>query len=610
MRKGLCVLLALTILTLSPVALAAETKDYFWEFINVDVAVLPNGDLQIAETQRFVFTQGSFHHAYRWLPTDRFDSIANVEVWEGPQKYKPSTADTIGGYTTRTESGNFQVDWWFPYTENAARTFTIKYLVKGALRVYDGGDQLWWKAIGGYRGKPVRSTQTIVHLPVPVPAEQLKVASYGATAQAKIVDAQTIAFTSGELGPGVELEVRVQFPHGLIKASPPAWQKAFDEQRAWEEKTRPWFVLAAVLAVAVALFIPLGSLLGLYSLWYSRGRDKPTGFVAEYLAAPPSDLPAGVVGTLIDEKADMKDIVASMVDLAHRGVIKITETRQKHFLGESRDFTFVLLDPQRRLRPVENTLIDAIFGGSKMIALSDLREKFYTSIPKLKEQLYAETIKKGFFTKSPEATRRNFVLGGAAVLVLTGIYSFCLVPAVSASVPTAVCLSFSLGAVGFLIMVFGIVMPRKTDKGALETARWKAFRNYLENIEKYGNIQEARSLFDRYLPYAIALGVERGWVNRFARIGIPAPTWYETYPPLIIAHPSYEPAQSQGPSVGGRQRRHQQHRGRYRTKTLSQGGLPSDFGGIAGCTRGAGGNVLHVDLNLFSRKHHNIKQLW
>jgi hypothetical protein len=37
---------------------------------------------------------------------------------------------------------------------------------------------------------------------------------------------------------------------------------------------------------------------------------------------------------------------------------------------------------------------------------------------------------------------------------------------------------------------------------------------------------EARETFERYLPYAIAFGVERDWVRRFHDLQLPAPMWY------------------------------------------------------------------------------------
>ena len=57
------------------------------------------------------------------------------------------------------------------------------------------------------------------------------------------------------------------------------------------------------------------------------------GLIADYLPEPPSDLPPGIAGTLIDESADMQDILATILDLARRGAIEIEEVEEKGFLG-------------------------------------------------------------------------------------------------------------------------------------------------------------------------------------------------------------------------------------------------------------------------------------
>jgi hypothetical protein len=132
----------------------------------------------------------------------------------------------------------------------------------------------------------------------------------------------------------------------------------------------------------LGLLIPIMGLVGLYLLWYTRGRDEAVGLAADYLAEPPSDLPAGLVGTLLDEKVDMKDIVATMVDLARRGVISITEEQEPGFLGigTRRDFSFQLLDLTEPLRPYEKTLLDKVFGRrGRQVQLSELQNKFYTA---------------------------------------------------------------------------------------------------------------------------------------------------------------------------------------------------------------------------------------
>ncbi len=93
----LAVFAALGLLLSSFEALAAADRVYHYESINVDIKILENSDLQISETQAFVFTSGDFHYGSRWIPTDRLESIDNVEVWEGDLRYplNPSVKEWI-----------------------------------------------------------------------------------------------------------------------------------------------------------------------------------------------------------------------------------------------------------------------------------------------------------------------------------------------------------------------------------------------------------------------------------------------------------------------------------------------------------------------------------
>ena len=69
-------------------------------------------------------------------------------------------------------------------------------------------------------------------------------------------------------------------------------------------------------------------------------------------------------------------------------------------------------------------------------------------------------------------------------------------------------------------------LPKKTAVGAEAAAKWRAFRRYLEQIEKYERVAEQRQIFDSYLPYAVAFGLEETWVGAFANAETPAPRWY------------------------------------------------------------------------------------
>jgi uncharacterized membrane protein len=88
----------------------------------------------------------------------------------------------------------------------------------------------------------------------------------------------------------------------------------------------------------------------------------------------------------------------------------------------------------------------------------------------------------------------------------------------------------ALGLTALLMGIVGRHMPNKTAKGAEEKAKWDAFRNYLKKIEEYQDMEQAGELFEKYLPYATAFGLDRTWIRKFATVPYtPVPPWYHPY---------------------------------------------------------------------------------
>ena len=84
---------------------------------------------------------------------------------------------------------------------------------------------------------------------------------------------------------------------------------------------------------------------------------------------------------------------------------------------------------------------------------------------------------------------------------------------------------FALGSVVSVVVVYAFarVMPQRTRAGAQEQRKWEAFRNYLDDLAEFQDLETAQQTFERYLPYAIAFGVEKPWVRRFQGLLVPMP---------------------------------------------------------------------------------------
>jgi uncharacterized membrane protein YgcG len=245
-----------------------------------------------------------------------------------------------------------------------------------------------------------------------------------------------------------------------------------------------------------------------------------------------------VVGTLLDEQAHTRDILSTLVDLAHRGYMVMEEEQEPGAfgIGVNRTFTFKRTDkPATDLRQFEKRVLDRVFSHDTQMerALDSLKNNFYRVLPAVKNELYDELVQEGLFKRGPDDTRRLWSLLGGGLLGLAGIL-FAVIFNVMESMNLAalVCLPMAVGVTGLAVLVGGRFMPAKTRQGAEEAAKWDAFREYLRNLDRYEQVEAAANRFDDYLPYAVAFGLERSWMRRFSQLEqVPIPTWY--YPTYL-----------------------------------------------------------------------------
>jgi hypothetical protein len=385
----------------------AQSKSLYWDGWDTTLTILPNGDLHVIERQRINFTDGTFTFGFREIPLAKTGGITGISVSEpGVGVYSQ------GGFSQQSftfdvtrEGGDQSIRWYFPPTTNQIRTFDIAYTVKDALRVYDSGDKLQWQAIATDRDFPIREASVKVVLPSGAAFQLIDSAGVAAT-WSQSADGSSVTFLANEpMSPSDSMEVGIEFTHGIIPNQMPAWQDEFDNEFFYDESVKP-FVNAGFGLLAFVLIVGGPALV--FLVWYMRGRDPQVGPVPEYITEPPDDLPPGIIGTLIDEKAEMRDVVATIIDLGRKGVLRIEETNKKGWLGlGSPDFVFEKLDSDVPLNAVESAVMKGIFKGSRSsVELSDLRNKFYKTLPKIQTKLYKEMESRELFRKNPESTRK------------------------------------------------------------------------------------------------------------------------------------------------------------------------------------------------------------
>lgn len=532
-QKFLFLPFLLLILLASPRSSAAQTKSFYWERFDVDITLLENGDMRIVETQILNFSGAPFTYGYGTIYTGSAgnnDGIVDISVRDDNGSYTESGSNAERTFEVSRSSDEVSINWYFEPTVGS-RTFQFSYTVVGGIQVgtleEGDGDQIYWKAIPADHPSWIESSWVTIHLPEGVqPQINSNTGDYLVAAYVDGEESDRVQISVGDNGRTLtynlqtalatdqQLEVRVQFPHGLLDIPTPSWQNRAQQADA-----------TSLVVLVIALLILVGGPLAVLLLWYARGRDPEMGIVVpEYITEPPNDLPPAVVGTLVDEKADMRDIISTLLDLAQRGYLTISEEKNNH--------TFTRTDkPDSDLRPFEQRFLKDIFRGKEERSLNSLRYKFADKLPKLRKLLYEELVSDGLVPRSPESVRNSY--GCFSIVVLVGaVGSFIAIPAaLGADIVTAVCPAFAIGLTGVALLIVSRVMPAKTQKGAETAAQWQAFKHYLQNIDQYRNLEESGDIFEKYLPYATAFGLERTWIRKFTAVATtPIPTWYHPYP--------------------------------------------------------------------------------
>ena len=352
----------------------AQEKTLLWERFDVDIIIRRDSSFEVTEHQTIRFSRGTFTFGYRDIPKQYFSSLDDWSLTDGSGNSYRQASNGKEPYTfTVTDKGSrYVVYWYFPVMANQSETFTLAYTVRGGLRYYEGGDQLWWKAIYGDRSFPVQAGRVNVVAPVAIhewAAYTNKGEAWedarGVASASRLESGREIAFALDRgLAPGEAFEVRVEFTPGVVAGEPQPWQTRADAEAAARDAAvlfrARWGPMLTLVFGALGLLFLLGGPAALYLLWYRLGRDKPVDLVADYLPEPPDDLAPGVVGTLLDEQADMQDIIATLVDLAQRKVISITEEKTDKF-QVARDFIYRYENRELPVSSIERLLLDSLF---------------------------------------------------------------------------------------------------------------------------------------------------------------------------------------------------------------------------------------------------------
>lgn len=479
---------------------------------NFDSRVIVNqdGTIDVTEKIEYDFSTLSKHGIFREIPYLKINqdnkkfilkfsdfSVAD----EAGKPYQFSKSEVNNNIRLKIGDANRLI--------TGLHTYIISYKVSGALTYFSDHDELYWNVTGNDWTVPIVSSTSEVDIGALPQSEDnnlekntIKGFCYTGNSgsdeqncQVEINAGKISVKSQGVLGLNQGLTLAVTFPKGLVAILEPKEYVDF-WQTIWGKIVSALIALAALFwYLILPIYIPIR--------WYLAGRDpKPigTGEVTAWYD-PPKDktgrsLTPGETGTLVDERADIREVSATIIDLARRGYLKIVEKTKK-------EFSLVKVkSADSQLISFEKEFLNNIFGDATEFSLKS--HKMYATAEGVKDRLYKQLAEDGSFPENPQSVRaRYYVLAGIA-LFTGNIF------------------------LAFVAFIFAGVMPKKTLFGAGQLSIAKSLKKFLGTQERQLNFQaKEQYFFEKLLPYAVAFGVEKVWLNRFKDIKLAQPEWYE-----------------------------------------------------------------------------------
>jgi uncharacterized membrane protein YgcG len=555
----------------------AQAVERILRFVS-DVEVERNGDLTVTETIR---VQAEGNQIRRGILRDFPTTYARPDGGRVVVGFEVNAVTRDGAeenWTTeplangvRVRIGRAEVN-----LSTGPHEYVIRYRTTRQIGFFADYDELYWNATGTGWTFAIDSAEARVNLPEAVPFRQSSfyTGPQGATGKdATIVEQRPghIVFrTTRALPPGNGLTVAAAWPKGVV-APPTAGQQT----GWWLQDNITGVVAGAGLAV----------LLGFYGFAWARfGRDPPRGTIIP-LFGPPEGLSAAAVRFVERMGFDDRCFTAAIVDLGVNGHIKLT--------GDGKQTVIEHRDGGKAIAPPERDLEGRLFAGKSSLQLTQTNyEPLGKAKNALKERLalaYDGTLfTDNYLWSGLGLVLAAVVLGAVIVLMLTtydqdsaglmlvgmtgplipivgGAYLiragrrrdsfgmlFIVIGLVLIAVPVlcglAVMAASAHGPIDVLPGVAAYIavpvaflgfhwLQAPTVAGRKIMDQIEGFRQYLgvaeeDRLNALNPPDKTPQLFERFLPYAIALDVENRWAKRFAGVlagagaGAAVSTWY------------------------------------------------------------------------------------
>jgi len=516
-----------TLSVLSGVSLA-QTRNWRIADFKDTIAISEDGSALVSEKITLVFV-GQWHGIHRTIPIEYpgphgtnytlyLDVKSVTDEEHRKLKYESSKS---GGYR--------DLKIYIPDAEDATRVVNIDYTVRNGVRYFDTHDEFYWNVTGNDWPVPIDHASAFVTLPERAGGglrAQAFTGVYGSTegeATSEVKGADVMFETTNPLPMRGGLTIDIYIPKDVLQ-QPSALTKL------------GWF-----LGSNPIVFLPFLTFAVMFGLWHTVGKDPDPGRSVAPMYEPPKDLTPAEAGTLIDDTTDPRDITSTIVDLAVRGYIKIEETTDTTLvIFKSKDYILHLVKAREQwgqdLCPHERVMLENIFVGGPETRLSSLKNRFYTAIPVIRDDIMSALKRKGMYMLDPGSANGYSIAAAVAIALLLAAIQYLGWLNLFNSVPLLIACGLISAGIWWL---FARQMTAKTVLGARTLIAILGFQEFMNRVDADRIKRLPPDAFEKYLPYAMAFGVEQHWAHAFAGIIKDPPGWYVGSTPYVGFNPIF-----------------------------------------------------------------------
>ena len=494
MRRLLaCLLLALP--------LVAFSDERILEF-HSDVRVFADGMIEVTETIKVRAEGRQIRRGiYRDFPVDYEDRLGNeyrmrlepIAVLRNGDREPFHTVRS--GRDVRTYFGRSD-----RFIDHGVHTYTFRYRVDRMIGFFDEHDELYWNVTGNAWAFPIDKASATVRLEFEAPGDKLMVDGYTGRLGSNAQDYGRFLDDDGN----VNFQANNPLPasHGLTIVV--GWPKGFVAEPTTATRVG-WLIRdnRNLLAVVVGLLLMLVYYI---PVWRSHGKDPEAGVIVTRYEPPGGFSPASL-RYIRQMYYDDKVMTAAVVNLAVKGYLEIDNSGKEHKLRK--------LNPAgatASMAPGERELYEALFAKRDAVTLTNSNHEVLGKARSAHSDSLKQDYKQQYFQ-----TNGYLNLPPVVFAILTTLVAVNIGNGATPVVIAGIVFMF------LAIVFFAIIMRRPTLRGRKVLDEIVGFTDYMEIAEKDElNLRnppnKTPQLFEALLPYALALGVEQAWAEKFAAV--------------------------------------------------------------------------------------------